>query len=105
MRMTIYIHIGGLVAAGFDASGDYLLTITHSGRCVFSASTWLPVAGDDTLAYPEAGVGVGIGPIAGQTIPVTQIDFEKGVMRLTSSDGKIALTCESSGISVEVADA
>ena len=33
--MKTYLHIGGLVAAGFDPSGAYLLTITHSGRGVF----------------------------------------------------------------------
>jgi hypothetical protein len=93
-----------LVAAGFDASGDYLLAITHSGRGVFSTSTWERVARDNTLAYPKAGFGVGVGPIAGQTIPVTQMDFQKGAMHLTSLDGKITLDCESSVISVEVSD-
>ena len=103
--MRTYLAIGGLVAAGFDASGSYLLALTHSGRGVFSTSTWKRVARDFTLAYPEAGTGIGIGPIVGQTIPVTEMDFQKGVMRLTSTDGKITLDCESSGISVEVSDA
>lgn len=93
------------MAAGFDASGAYLLTITHSGRGVFSTSTWERVARDTSLAYPEAGTGTGIGPIAGQTIPVTEMDYQRGAMRLTSPDGRITLDCESSGIAVEVTDA
>jgi hypothetical protein len=47
----------------------------------------------------------GIGPISGQTIPVTEMDFNKGVMQLASLDGRIVLHCESSGIAVEVSDA
>jgi hypothetical protein len=98
-----YLTIGGLVTAGFDASGAYLLTITHSGRGVFSASTSERVARDTTPAYPEADTG--IGPIAGQTIPVTEIDYQTGTMRLTSPDGRVTLDCESSGIGVGVSDA
>jgi len=103
--MKTYLHIGGLVAAGFDASGSYLLTIMHSGRGVFVTSTWERVARDYAFAYPEAGCGVGIGPIDGQTIPVTEMDYEKEKMHLTSPDGRITLNCESSGIAVEVSDA
>lgn len=102
--MKTYLPIGGLIAAGFDVSGAYLLTVTHSGRGVFSTSTWQRVARDYTLAYPDGGSSVGIGPIAGQSIPVVEMDYQKGMMRLTSPDGKIALNCESSGISVEVAE-
>jgi hypothetical protein len=103
--MKTYLHIGGLVAAGFDASGYYLLAITHSGRGIFSTSTWERVARDYTLAYPENGYAVGFGPIADQAVPVTEMDFQKGAMRLTSSDGRITLDCESSGIAVEASDA
>ena len=92
------------MAAGFDASGAYLLTISHSGRAIFSTSSWERRARDYTFAYPEGGSGVGIGPIAGQIVPVTGMDYEKGAMRLTSRDGRITLNCESSGISVEVSD-
>jgi hypothetical protein len=99
----MYLPIGGLVAAGFDASGAYLLTITHSGRGVFSTSTWERVARDYALAYPEAGAGIGVGPIAGQSIPVTEMNYQTGTMHLTSPDGRIILDCESSGISVTVA--
>jgi hypothetical protein len=47
----------------------------------------------------------GIGPIDGQAIPVTEMDFQKGSMRLTTSNGKMTINCESSGILVEVSDA
>jgi hypothetical protein len=56
----------------------------------------------NVLAYPEAGIGVGIGPINGQAIPVTEMDFDAGEMRLVSPDGRIVLECESSGIAVTV---
>lgn len=100
-----YLHIGGLVAVGFDASGAYLLTITHSGRGVFSTRTWERVARDTEPAYPEAGFAVGIGPIDGQAIPVTEMDFDIGEMRVVSPDGRIVLECESSGIAVTVSEA
>jgi hypothetical protein len=102
--MNTYLHIGGLVAAGFDSSGNYLLTITHSGRGVFSTKTWQRVARDTKLAYPRDGIGEGIGPISGQSIPVTEMDFEIGEMELESADGRIILECESSGIAVTVMD-
>jgi len=35
-KMKIHIAIGGLVAAGFDATGQYLLVVSHAGRGVFS---------------------------------------------------------------------
>ncbi len=103
--MRTYLHVGGLVAVGFDPTGAYLLTITHSGRGVFSTRTWERLARDTELAYPEAGVGVGIGPIAGQAIPITEMDFNVGAMRVVSPDGRIILECESSGIAVTVVDA
>jgi hypothetical protein len=103
--MKTYLYVGGLVAAGFDPSGAYLLTITHSGRGVFSTVTWSRIARNAELAYPEGGVGVGIGPIDGQAIPVTEMDFDTGEMRLVSPNGRIVLACESGGIAVTVADA
>jgi hypothetical protein len=30
------------------------------------------------LAYPQSGVGVGIGPIEGNLIPVEEMDFDLG---------------------------
>ncbi|MEX0726212.1 MAG: hypothetical protein WD065_08085 [Planctomycetaceae bacterium] len=71
--MTKHLFIGGLVAAGFDASGAYLLTVSHSGRGVFETTTWERVARDIHLAYPENGRAIGIGPIDGVSIPVSAI--------------------------------
>jgi hypothetical protein len=103
--MQSYLHIGGLVAVGFDSAGEYLLVITHSGRGLFDTKTWTRVARDASLAYPERETGIGIGPIDGQQIPVTVIPFDIGHITLTSGDGRIILNCESDGISISVTDA
>jgi len=52
--MTKHIFIGGLVAAGFDPEGKYLLVVSHSGRGVFDTHSWECVARDTELSYPEA---------------------------------------------------
>ena len=62
-------------------------------------------ARDYDLSNQVDGVSTGIGPIDGQAIPVTEMDFQKGSMRLTTSTGKMTINCESSGILVEVSDA
>jgi hypothetical protein len=85
---------------GFDASGDYLLVITHSGRGVFSIRTWERVARSTELVYSEGDIGVGIGPINGQAIPVTGMNYETGEMRVVDPQGRFILECESSGIAV-----
>jgi hypothetical protein len=97
-----YLHLGGLVAAGFDATGAWLLTVSHSGRGIFSTATWERVARDYSVAYPDAGASFGIGAIAGQSIPVVELDFDSAPVRLTSPDGRIVLDCESSLITVEI---
>ena len=74
------LRVGGLVAVGVDPSGRYLLTVTHSGRGVFDTSTWQRVARDVELAYPVDGRAEGIGPLAGQTIPVKEIDYNTSTM-------------------------
>jgi hypothetical protein len=103
--MGRYLHIGGVVAVGLDATGAYLLVITHSGRGVFSTATWERVARDTVLAYPVGGVGVGIGPIAGQVIPVTEMNYETGEMQVAGPGGRFVLECDSSGIAVVGPDA
>ncbi|MEP6669952.1 MAG: hypothetical protein ABJF10_12410 [Chthoniobacter sp.] len=85
--MVKYLHIGGLVAAGFDPTGAYLLTVSHDGRGVFSTDTWERVARDSALAYPVNGCAVGIGPIDGLSIPITEIDYGTGGLRFSSPDG------------------
>lgn len=88
-----------------DPSSEYLLVITHSGRGVFSTLTWERVARNTALAYPEHGVGIGIGPIDGQAIPVVEMDYEAGHMEVESPDGRIVLKGESSSIAVSIGDA
>lgn len=89
--MTKHLFIGGMVAGGFDESGRYLLTVSHSGRGVFAVGTWERVARDATLAYPEAGVAVGIGPITEEKIAVSEIDYSTGVLEFVSPDRKWSL--------------
>ena len=103
--MERYLHIGGVVAVGFDPSVAYLLTITHSGRGVFSTRTWERVARSTELAYPVDGVGIGIGPIEGQAIPVAEMNYDTGQMRVVSPDRRFVLECESSGVGVVGTDA
>jgi hypothetical protein len=102
--MGRYLYIGGLVAVGFDPTGSYLLTISHSGRGVFSTRTWERVARNTELAYPQGGVGIGIGPIDGQPIPVIEMNQDTGEMRVVGPGGQFVLQCESSGIAVLRAD-
>ncbi|MDZ4687937.1 MAG: hypothetical protein SH850_22930 [Planctomycetaceae bacterium] len=45
-------------------------------------------------------MGVGIGPIEGQNIAVTEMDYSTEQMQVVSLDGQIVLECESSGIAV-----
>jgi hypothetical protein len=92
--MTKHLLIGGLVAVGFDPSGAYLLTVSHSGRAVFSTSTWQRLARDDETEYPENGIAVGIGPIDGVAIPVREIDYDTGHLQFTSPDGKLQFKYE-----------
>ena len=103
--MGRYLHIGGVVAVGFDATGYYMLAITHSGRGVFSTQTWERVARSTELAYPQGGVGIGIGPIDGQPIPVTEMNYDTGQMLVVGPGGRFILECESSGIAVLGSDA
>src|SRR6185436_16580038 len=100
MAQPKHLFVGGLVAMGFDASGKYLLTVSHSGRGVFSTDTWERVARDATLAYPTGGEAVGIGPIDGQVIGVEERDERRDRIELQSPDGRFRLVGESDGITL-----
>ncbi len=102
--MTRHLYIGGLVAAGFDSSGAYLLTISHAGRGVYSVGSWERVARDDALACPEDGLAVGIGPLAGAPIAVTEIDYETGVLSFSSLDGSTSIEYESGTLTITADD-
>ncbi|AMV35440.1 hypothetical protein VN12_25340 [Pirellula sp. SH-Sr6A] len=69
-----YLNIGGLVAIGFDRTGEYMLTISQSGRGVYRIGTWERLARDIELVYAAAGSAAGIGPIADLQIPVSEIN-------------------------------
>ena len=99
-----YLHIGGVVAVGFDSKVAYLLVISHSGRGVFSTETWLRVSRSYDLAYPVDGIALGIGPIEGEQVSITEMNYETGVVTAISPDGRFALDCVSCGITVSRID-
>ena len=98
--MPKILFIGGLVAVGFDAAGKFLLTVSHSGRGVFSTATWERVARDATVVYPDAGMISGIGPLDGVSVPVKEVDYDTGVLRFTSPDGKLCFMYEEGAIEI-----
>ena len=98
--MRKHLFIGGLVAAGFDPTGAYLLVVSHSGRGVFAAGSWERVARDSSLAYPENDRAVGIGPIDGVSVLVKEIDYKTGVLRFSSPDGKVFFEYEEGTLNV-----
>ncbi len=100
--MTNHLSVGGLVAAGFDSTGKFLLTVSHAGRGVFAVGSWERVARDLALAYPDNGSAIGIGPIAGQVIAV--IENYGGPLDLKSPDGSFRLSYDSGTITVTSAD-
>ncbi len=95
-----HLLVGGLVAMGFDATGRYLLTVTHSGRGVFSTKTWERIARDTAIAYPTDGTAIGIGPIADQVVRVEERDERRDRIEMRSPDGRFHLVGESDGITV-----
>src|SRR5690348_14816697 len=95
-----HLFVGGLVAMGFDATGKYLLTVTHSGRGVFSTDSWERVARDTAITYPTDGTAIGIGPIANQVVRVEERDERRDRIEMRSPDGRFHLVGESDGITV-----
>lgn len=98
--MTKHLFVGGMIAAGFDPTGAYLLTVSHSGRGVFSTDSWERVARDLNQAYPENGYAVGIGPIEGLLIPVTEMKYDNEELRFSSPDGKLRFEYDSGTITI-----
>ena len=89
---------------GFDASGKFLLTVTHSGRGIFATDTWERVARDPTAAFPDAGKAVGIGPIDGQVVDVQERDERRDQIIMQSPDGRFRLLGDSEGITISEQD-
>lgn len=100
MPKKLYLHVGGVVAMGFALDGEYLLVVSHSGRGVFCTRTWERVARDLELEYPEDGCGIGIGPIDGMKVAVTEIDYDTEKLSLKSPDGLLTLDYESGTITI-----
>ncbi len=94
------LHVGGVIAMGFSRNGDYLLVISHSGRGVYTIVDWQRVARDAELAYPENGVGIGIGPIDGECIEITEMNYDTGELKLNTPDGSMTLRYESGTIEI-----
>jgi hypothetical protein len=95
-----YLFVGGLVAMGFDATGRFLLTVSHSGRGVFSTGTWERIARDDLPFYPAEGMVLGIGPLEGQLVEVMERAEERDRIEMESPDGRYRLVGESDGITI-----
>ena len=95
-----FLSVGGLFAAGFDASGQFLLTVSHSGLGVFSTRSWERVARSNEIAYPEAGAVLGIGPLQGQTISVTELDYQTERLQLKSPDGSVTVNYQDGTVEV-----
>jgi hypothetical protein len=93
--------IGGMIAGGFDATGRYLLTVSHSGRGVYDTATWEKLVRDYDDAYPENGCVPGIGPIAGELIPVTELDYDTGVLAFSNADESLRVRYSEGTMTVE----
>ena len=91
MNSTHNLNIGGLVGLGFDSSGEFMLTVSHSGRGVYSTRTWERVSRDPRTVYPENGYSVGIGPIDGEMIPITEKNYDTEELQIATSDGRFEL--------------
>lgn len=98
--MEKILHIGGLVAAGFDSCGEYLLTVSHSGRAVYLRETWEKVFRSTEVVYPENGIIPGIGPLEGKQIWLSELDYSTGRLEFSSPDGQLLLSYEEGVLSV-----
>ena len=94
------LHVGGVVAIGFDPTGRYALVVSHSGRGVFDTTTWQRVARDSALAYPENGEADGIGPLAGKRLKVSEISYDTGTLNVVSPNGDFAMSYSEGTIEV-----
>lgn len=99
--MQKHFGIGGMIAGGFDASGKYLLTVSHSGRGVYDTATWEKLIRDYEPMYPENGQVPGIGPIAGMLIPVTEMDYDTGSVVFSNADDSLRVRYSEGSMMVE----
>ena len=80
------------MAIGFDPTGRYVLTVSHSGRGVFDKLTWKRVARDSSVDYPADGESIGIGPLARQHLKVSEIDYDNGTLDVVAPSGEYMLS-------------
>ena len=99
--MKRQIAIGGMIAGGFDSSGQYLLTVSHSGRGVFDTETWRRVARDPQSIYPEKGAIDGIGPLAGMKIPIHEMNYDTETLAFASPDGLTLVSYSEGTMTIE----
>jgi hypothetical protein len=77
-----------------------MLTVSHSGRGVIDLATRERVARNTSPVFPENGKVEGIGPILGEPIRVTEIDYVTGVLGTQSPRGDFSLTYEEGTITI-----
>lgn len=77
---------------GLDKTGNYLLTISHDGRGLFSTHDWERVERDRSPAYPVEGFGRGIGPVEGESIPIKEKDYDTDLLRIRTPDERWELS-------------
>jgi len=97
---TTHLLVGGLVAMGFDPSGKFLLTVSHSGRGLFAVGTWERIARDPAVLYPTQSAIQGIGPLAGVSVSLHERNERIEQIVIRSPDGRFELLGESDGITV-----
>jgi len=98
--MPHYLHIGGVIALGFSSNGSHLLVVSHDGIGVFEINSWKKIARDRSASYPDNGKVQGIGPLAGQTVEVTEIDYDTGLMAVVSPDDKYLFYYETGTVTI-----
>ncbi len=99
--MTENLHVGGVVAIGFDKNNNYMIVVSHSGLGVYDTNGWSLCARNSDLAYPENGYVTGIGPIDGTRIKVVEKNYDNDSLTLSSPDGCWEIKYEDGTIIIE----
>ena len=85
---------------GFDQKGEYLVVVSHSGRGVYKVADWSRVARDPKLSYPENGVVIGLGPLSGECIRVSERSENAEEITVLSPCGKHRAVGTSSDVTI-----
>jgi len=85
----VQVYVNGITAVGFGAGTELLLVLTHSGLGVIDVVTGATVArkGEEDISVddPYPTYATGIGPLAGQRIPLAGL--WGGGLKTTALDG------------------